>query len=134
MSERSLSLARALLEKLGGGAPIEEFSGLVSDDLVFEIAGDPTAFPWIGPQRTGRQAFLDFVRDQRELLATDTFRVDDILHNDARAVVIGEFSATARRTGKGIRSRFVLILTVSGEKIVGFNMLEDSFAVSRAAH
>ncbi len=133
MSEQNLVLARRLLEKMGGGAPFDEFEDFVSDDLVLEIAGDATALPWIGAPKIGRQAFIDFIRDQRELVTADAFRVDDILHNDTRAVVLGELSSTVKRTRKVVQTHFALILTISDRKIVRFRMLEDSYAVSQAA-
>ena len=133
MSEQTLALAQQLLEKIGKGAPIEDFHDLVSDDLVFEVAGDATALPWIGPPTLGRQAFTNFIQSQRELLQTGAFRVDDILHNDARAVVLGELSSTVRKTSKVVQTYFALILTISDGRIIRFQMLEDSYAVSAAA-
>ena len=133
MSEQNLALAQQLLEKMGRQAPIEEFEGFVSNDLVLEIAGDATALPWIGTPKTGRPAFTDFIRDQRELVNAEAFRVDDILHNDTRAVILGELSSTVKRTAKVIQTYFALILTISDRKIVRFQMLENSYAVSQAA-
>ncbi len=133
MSEQNLAVAQELLEKIGKRAPIEEFHDLVSDDLVFEVAGDATAMPWVGPEKIGRQAFADFVQDQRELVSADAFRVDDILHNDTRAVVLGELSSTVRKTTKVIQTYFALILTISDRRIIRFQMMEDSYAVSQAA-
>ena len=133
MSEQNLALAQQLLEKMGRQAPIEEFEDFLSDDLVFEIAGDATALPWIGTPKTGRQAFTDFIRDQRELLNAEAFRIDDILCNETRAIILGELSATIKRTAQVVQTYFALILTISDRKIVRFQMLEDSYAVSQAA-
>ncbi len=133
MSEQNLAVAQELLEKIGKRAPIKEFNDLVSDDLVFEVAGDATAMPWVGPPKIGRQAFADFIQDQRELVNAEAFRVDDILHNDTRAVVLGELSSTVIKTTKVIQTYFALILTISDRRIVRFHMMEDSYAVSQAA-
>ncbi len=133
MSEQNLAVAQKLLEKIGRGAPIEEFHDLVADDLVFEIAGDATAMPWVGSPKTGRQVFTNFIQDQRELMIANAFRVDDVLHNDTRAVVLGELSSTIKTTAKIVRTYFALILTISDGRITRFQMLEDSYAVSQAA-
>ncbi len=133
MSEQNLALAQELLEKMGRQAPVEEFEDLLSDDLVFEIAGDATALPWIGTPKTGLQAFTDFIRDQRALIKAEAFRVDDILQSETRAVILGELSSTVHRTARVIQTYFALILTISDRKIVRFQMLEDSYAVSQAA-
>ena len=61
------------------------------------------------------------------------FDVQDILASDARAVIVGELATRIKATGKVIESPFAIILTVSGGKVTRFQMLENSFAVSRAA-
>jgi uncharacterized protein len=133
MSEQNLRIAQHLLQKIGSGTPISEIAELVSEDLVFEIPGDTTALPWIGA-KVGRQAFADFLRDQRELLEPNGFRVDDILVSEARAVVLGELSATIKRTAKVAKTYFAIILTIVDGQIARFQVLEDSYAASQAAH
>lgn len=133
MSEQNLALAQQLLEKMGRQAPIEEFEDFVSDDLVLDIAGDATALPWIGIPKTGRQAFTDFIQDQRDLVNVEAFQVNDILHNETRAVILGELSSTIKKTAGIVQTYFALILTISDGKIAHFQMLEDSHAVSQAA-
>src|SRR5580704_9353613 len=60
------------------------------------------------------------------------FDVQDILASDGRAIV-GEVATRIRATGKVIESPFAIILTISGTEITRLLMLENSFAVSRAA-
>jgi ketosteroid isomerase-like protein len=133
MSADNLAIAQQLLAKLGSGAAPDDVATLISDDVSFEIPGDAAAFPWIGI-KVGRQAFSRFVRDQRELLISNTFRVDDILVSDARAVILGELSGTVRKSGKTVATYFAIILTISNGKVGRFQMLENSFAASQAAH
>ena len=129
----NLTIAQQLLAKLGSGAAPDDVATLVSEDVSFEIPGDVTAFPWIG-DKLGRQAFAGFIRDQRELLISNTFRVDDILASDARAVILGELSGTVRNSGKTVSTYFAIILTITDRQIRRFQMLEDSFGASQAAH
>ena len=133
MSLNNLAIAQQLLAKLGSGAAPNDVATLVSENVSFEIPGDVNAFPWIGA-KVGRQAFVDFVGHQRELLASDTFRVDDILVGDTRAVILGELSGTVKRTGKTITTYFSIVLTILDGKIGRFQMLEDSYATSQATH
>ena len=133
MSADNLAIAQQLLAKLGSGAAPDDVATLVSDDVTFEIPGDVTALPWIGA-KVGRQAFADFVRDQRDLLVSDMFRVDDILVSEARAVILGELSGMVKKSGKTVATYFAIILTIAGGKVARFQMLEDSFAASQAAH
>ena len=132
MNEQNLAIAQHLLQKLGAGAPAAEVAALVSEDVSFEVPGDTNALPWIG-MKVGRQAVADFIRDQRELLVSNAFRVDDILVSATRAVILGELSATIKRNGKIAATYFAIILTIKDGLVVRFQMLEDSFAASQAA-
>jgi hypothetical protein len=71
--------------------------------------------------------------DTRRLIEQLRFDVQDILATDDRAVIVGELATRINATGKIIESAFALILTVSDGEITRFQMLQDSFAVSRAA-
>ena len=90
------------------------------------------AFPWIGA-KVGRQAFADFIWDQRQLLSSDMFRVDDILVSDTRAVILGELSVTIKRNKAVLGTYFAIVLTITDGQVVRFQMLEDSYAASQAA-
>ena len=127
------AIAQQLLSRLGSGAAPEDVAMLVSEDVSFEIPGDVTAFPWIGA-KVGRQAFAEFVRDQRKLLVSDMFRVDDIMVSDTRAVILGELSGTVRKNNNIVATYFVIILTIANGEVSRFQMLENSFAASQAAH
>jgi ketosteroid isomerase-like protein len=130
--EQNLRIAQQLLSGMGGGADPDEIGALFSVDVQFEIAGDVGALPWIG-QKTGRSAASNFIRDVRHLVEPIRFNVQDILANDDRAVILGEFASRVNATGKTIETAFALVLTVSDGEITRYQMLEDSFAVSRAA-
>ena len=132
MTEQNLAVAQQLLQKLGSGAPPAEVAAMATEDVSFEIPGDVNAFPWIGA-KVGRQAFADFIRDQRELLTPNAFRVDDMLASDTRAVILGELSATIKRNGQTAETYFAIILTITNGLISRFQMLEDSYAASLAA-
>ena len=132
MRADNLAIAQQLLAKLGAAAPPAEVAALVSENVSFEIPGDVTALPWIGA-KVGRQAFADFIRDQRELLVSNAFRVDDILVSDARAVILGELSGMIKKSGRTVETYFAIILTITDGQVSRFQMLEDSFAASQAA-
>ncbi|MGW8135984.1 nuclear transport factor 2 family protein [Sphingomonas zeae] len=109
-----------------------EVARAFAEDLRFEIQGDVGALPWIG-QKTGRQAMADFLRDLRALTDPLSFEVYDILASDTRAVVLGSLRSRITATGKITASQFALVFTVADGAIVRFQMLEDSYDVSRAA-
>jgi len=127
-----LRLAREFLRRMGSDAEPAEIAKLFSETLEWEIAGDTGVLPWIG-HKSGRGAITDFVRDSRAMLERISFEVHDILASDKRAVILGSLASKLKRTGKVVTTDFAIILTVSNDEIVRFQMLEDSFAVSQAA-
>ncbi|CAM3175405.1 nuclear transport factor 2 family protein [Sphingomonas zeae] len=120
------------LFKRSGAVMTNEVASAFAEDLRFEIQGDVGALPWIG-QKTGRQAMTDFLRDLRALTDPLSFEVYDILASDTRAVVLGSLRSRITATGKITASQFALVFTVADGAIVRFQMLEDSYDVSRAA-
>jgi len=88
--------------------------------------------PWIG-RKTGRQAIAEFVRDIRALTEPVTFDVEDILASDRRAAIVGALKTRIKATGKTTAAHFAIVLTITGDVVTRFQMLEDSFDVSRAA-
>ena len=130
--EQTVSIARHLLADIGRGAEPNAIASLFRDEVKFEIAGDAGALPWIG-RWAGHSAVSDFIAGTRRLLEIVRFDVHGILGNEAQAVIFGDLASKVIATGKMIESSFAIILTVSEGKISRFQMLEDSFAVSRAA-
>jgi uncharacterized protein len=130
--QQNIAIAQKLLEGIGGGQDPAEIARLFAANLVFEIQGDDGVLPWIG-RRTGRQAIADFVRDIRALTDPVTFDVEDILASDSRAAIIGALQTRIKATGKVTGTQFAIILTIAGDIVTRFQMLEDSFDVSKAA-
>ena len=128
----TLHLAQEFLRRMGSGVEPSEIAKLFSETLEWEIAGDTGVLPWIG-HKSGRGAITDFVRDSRAMLERISFEVHDILANDKRAVILGSLASKLKRTGKVVTTDFAIILTISNDEIVRFQMLEDSLAVSQVA-
>ena len=127
-----LRFAQEFLHRMGNDAEPAEIARLFSETLHWDIAGDTGVLPWIG-HKSGRGAITDFVRDSRAMLERISFEVHDILASDKRAVILGSLASKLKRTGKVVTTDFAIILTISNDEIVRFQMLEDSFAVSQAA-
>jgi ketosteroid isomerase-like protein len=130
--QHNVAIAQKLLEGIGGGQDPAEIAAPFDADLLFEIQGDDGALPWIG-RKTGRQAVVDFIRDIRALTEPVTFDVEDILASDSRAAIIGALQTRIKATGKVTATQFAIILTITGDVVTRFQMLEDSFDVSKAA-
>jgi ketosteroid isomerase-like protein len=130
--QQNIAIARKLLEGIGSGRDSSEIAALFDADLVFEIQGDDGVLPWIG-RKTGRQAVADFVRDVRALTESISFEVQDILASESRAAIIGALQTRIKATGKIIKTQFAIVLTITGDVVTRYQMLEDSFNVSKAA-
>jgi ketosteroid isomerase-like protein len=131
-SDETRRIAEELTSRLKAGASPNELAALCSADLDWNIPGDIGALPWIG-QKTGRKAFADFIRDTRNLLEPLALKIVEIFASEDRAVILGELASKVKHTGRIVETAFAIVLTVSAGKIIGFMMLEDSFAVSQAA-
>jgi ketosteroid isomerase-like protein len=130
--QQNVAIAQKLLEGIGGGKDPAGIASLFDANVLFEIQGDDGVLPWIG-RKTGRQAIADFIRDVRTLTEPVTFDVEEILASDGRAAIIGALQTRIKATGKIIATQFAIILTITGDVVTRFQMLEDSFDVSKAA-
>ncbi len=130
--QQNLAIAQTLLEGIGKGDDPDRVSELFATDLLFEIQGDDGVLPWIG-RKEGRKAAVDFLRDVRAMTEPVSFDVEDVLASDQRAVVLGALQTRIKATNKVTASQFAIVLTIEKGIIIRFQMLEDSFDVSRAA-
>jgi uncharacterized protein len=133
MSEqRNIAIAKKLLEGIAGGQHPDAIAALFNYNLVFEIQGDDGVLPWIG-RKTGRQAIADFIRDLRALTEPISFDVEDILASENRAAIVGALRTRITATHNITATQFAIILTIDSNVVTRFQMLEDSFDVSKAA-
>ena len=130
--KNTLHLAQELLRLMGSGAEASDIARLCSENLDWEIAGDTGALPWIG-KKSGRTAIVDFINGLRSLTEPIAFEVHDILTGDKRAVILGSLATKLKRTGAIVKTDFAIVLTAANGEIIRFQMLEDSFAVSKWA-
>jgi hypothetical protein len=73
------------------------------------------------------------VRDIRTLTEPVSFDVEDILTSDSRAAIVGALKPRIKATDRITATQFAIILTITGAVVTRFQMLEDSFDVSKAA-
>jgi hypothetical protein len=129
-NDKNIAIAQQLLAGIAEGHPPDTLAAMFAEDLRFEIQGDEGVLPWIG-RKAGRKAAADFFRDQRTLTQPVKFEVDDILGSATRAVIVGELTTLIKSSGKTVTTQFAIVLTISGDKIKRFQMLENSFGLSR---
>jgi ketosteroid isomerase-like protein len=129
--DKNIAIAQQLLAGIGEGKDPDILAKMFAEDLRFEIQGDDGVLPWIG-HKTGRQAAAEFFREIRVLTEPVSFEVEDILGSADRAVIIGSLATRIKSSGKLMQSQFAIVLTIAGGTIARFQMLEDSFDLSRA--
>lgn len=127
---KNVAIAQHLLAGMAEDTAPDALAGMFAKELRFEIPGDDGVLPWIG-HKTGRQAVADFFRDIRVLTEPVKFQVEDILGSPNRTVIVGELATRIKSSGKIINTQFAIILTISDDKIARYQMLEDSFGLSR---
>ena len=130
--QENIRIAQELLAGIGERRDPAVIANGFGEDVLVEVQGDEGALPWIG-RRRGRSAVADFLRAVRAKAEPVRFDVTEVLASDVRAVIVGELATRIKATGKMIESDFAIILTVKDGLIARFQMLEDSFAVSKAA-
>jgi ketosteroid isomerase-like protein len=128
----NIAIAQCLLAGIAEQRDPDAIAAPFAEHLSFEIQGDNGALPWIG-RKTGRQAFADFIREMRVRTEPVTFNVEDILASESRAVIIGSLETRIKATGRVTATQYAIILTIDGNMVSRFQMLEDSFDVSKAA-
>jgi ketosteroid isomerase-like protein len=124
-------MAKEFLARVKAGDP-DKVADLFTDNLEFEVAGDVGALPWIG-KKTGKSAISAMLRDMGQLIERIRMEFGEPMANDHQAVIVGYLETRVKSTGKVIKTTCAFILSMSGDKIGRFQMLEDSFAVSVAA-
>src|SRR3984885_2934410 len=121
--QQNIAIARKLLFGIRSGRDPAEIATLFDADVIFEIQGDDGVLPWIG-RKTGRPAILHFIRHLRTLPERLSFDVEDILASERRAAIIGALRTRIKATGKIIATQFAIILTITGDVVTRYQMLE----------
>ena len=128
--------ARAALERylaaMRSGATPEAVAALFTEDADWDIPGAVDRVPWIG-RRSGRAGVADFVRALWDGIEPIRFDITAIAAEGDRAFAAGDLESRARRTGRIMRSEFVIDVTARDGLISRFRLLEDSFAIAQAA-
>ncbi|MFC3654337.1 nuclear transport factor 2 family protein [Xanthomonas hyacinthi] len=130
--QKNLDIANQFLARLGSGASPEEIAKLFSADLDWHIPGDSGVLPWVG-RKTGRAAVADFVRESSQMIERLSLDIHDVMAGEQRAIIFGELATRILSTGNTIETAYAIVLTIVGDEITRFLMLEDSFATSAAA-
>ncbi len=97
-----------------GAQDIPAILEYVNDDIVIEFYG-PDVIPYAGTFR-GREEARRFFTTVLSSVDIHEFAPEEFLADADKVVVTGHLHLTAKSTGKDIRSDFVHVITLEGEK------------------
>lgn len=131
-SQASLDTVMAFMEAMGAG-DMEKMSALMADDMVWHNEGDK-AMPWIGPWK-GKDEIFAFLGVFGENFQTTKWENADVLASGDTVAVFGTMNGVTTKSDKEIGDfTFAMRAKVNDGKLVLWNFLEDSYAVSKAFH
>jgi ketosteroid isomerase-like protein len=105
---------------------------LVTDDVDWHaVKGAEGAAPHAGA-RKGRAPVADFFAKLGASTEFSRFEPREFIAQGDQVVVIGEYSATVKETGRSITSDWAMVFTVRGDRIARFREWTDSAQLVRA--
>ena len=129
-SQASFDTVMAFMGALGGG-DMDTASALMADDMVWHNEGDKS-LPWIGHWE-GKEAIFGFLGDFSAGFQVTHWENQDAFALGDTVAVFGQMNGITPNSGKetGLFT-FALRAKVRDGKVVLWNWLEDSYALSQA--
>lgn len=130
--QASLETVMAFMAAMGGG-DMEGMSALMADDMVWQNEGD-SRLPWIGTWE-GKETIFGFLGTFSKNVEVTHWENEDAFASGDTVAVFGRMKM--KLTDSGVESdafTFALRAKVRDGRVVLWNWLEDSYAVSAAYH
>ncbi|WP_405647972.1 nuclear transport factor 2 family protein [Streptomyces uncialis] len=123
--------ATALFDQLSSGAAPNELAERFDESVDWFIPGHTSVVPWIG-RKVGRAGVAEFYAQLGQGAKVEEFKVDTIIGDGDRCVVLGSLRTTILATGRDIETDFAFDIEVRDGLITRYRMFEDSWAVAAA--
>ena len=132
-SKETLDVAMKYMDAMGKG-DMETMVSLMDDEMVWQNEGDKD-MPWIGPWK-GKKIILEtFLPLFMEHFKTTKWVTEEAFSSGDVAAFFGQMKGvTLKSNQETTEFTFALRVKVVNGKIVLWNWLEDSYAVSQAYH
>lgn len=132
-SKETMDVANKFMDAMGKG-DMETMVSLMDDDMVWQNEGDKD-LPWIGPWK-GKKVILEtFLPLFMENFKTTKWVTEDAISSGDVAAFFGQMKGvTLKSNQETTEFTFALRVRVTNGKIVLWNWLEDSYAVSQSYH
>lgn len=109
---------------------IKELLSHHTDDIDWQVYG-PEEIPTAGP-RHGKDEVMSFFGTVDKLLEFDQFDIGQYVAQGDMVVALGNYSGTAKETGKKFESHFAHVITVRDGKVCRFREYTDTAAALEA--
>ena len=132
-SKETMEVAMKFMDAMGKG-DMETMVNLMDEDMVWQNEGDKS-LPWLGPWK-GKKVILEtFLPLFMEHFKTTKWVTEDAISSGDVAAFFGQMKGiTLKSKQETTGFTFALRVKVANGKIVLWNWLEDSYAVSQSYH
>ena len=132
-SKETMEVAMGFMDAMGKG-DMETMISLMDEDMVWQNDGDKS-MPWIGPWK-GKKVILEtFLPLFMEHFKTTKWDTEDAISSGDVAAFFGRMKGiTLKSNQETTEFTFALRVKVKNGKIILWNWLEDSYAVSQSYH
>lgn len=109
----------------------EAIVNLFSEVIDWDIQGNEKKAIWIGKLKSKNEV-ANFFKLLWENIKPLSANIDDVLINNNKVGIFGNFSVIMNKSGIQINSNFSIYLVITAGKITKYRLLEDSYAVSES--
>ena len=132
-SAETMDIAMKYMEAMGKG-DMETMVSLMDENMVWQNEGDKD-MPWIGPWKGKTTILNDFLPLFMEHFKTTLWETEDAISSGDVAAFFGQMKGiTLKSNQETTEFTFALRVKVKNGKIVLWNWLEDSYAISQSFH
>ena len=132
-SKETMDIATKYMDAMGKG-DMETMMSLMDENMVCQNEGDKS-MPWIGPWKGKSNILETFLPLFMEHYKTTKWVTEDAISSGDTAAFFGQMKGiTLKSKQETSEFTFALRVKVANGKIVLWNWLEDSYAVSQAFH
>ncbi len=132
-SEETMKIATDFMDAMGKG-DMETMIHLMDDQMVWQNEGDKD-LPWLGPWQGKKKILEVFLPLFMENFKTTKWVTEDALASGNVAAFFGKMKGiTLKSNQETTEFTFALRVKVANGKIILWNWLEDSYAVSKSYH
>lgn len=115
-----------------GRGDITTLLGCMTDDVQWRpVTGAAKHVPFSG-ERQGKTAVAEFFEQVAESEDFQTFEPREFVAQGDTVVALGHYRAVTKSTGKMFDADFVMVFSLRGGKISGFQEFTDSAAINAA--